>query len=456
MQLNETTVQKRRKEKLRQMNTREDVDKAAVAQVHKYIARFWYQAGLPFNLIQSQYFKDMVEAIGAYGKHLPAPSFHGIRGPLLSKELEYTDSLVKPKKKEWSRHGCTIMLDGWTDQRQRTIINVLVSSIRGTIFVKSIDATCFVKTEKKLFKLLDSLVDEIGEEHVVRVVTDNGSNYVAAGKMLMEKRKHLYWTPCAAQCINLMLEDIGKLPLIKETIQKGISLVGYIHSHTFTLNLLETFTNKKELMRPAVTRFATSFLTLERIHEEKDNLRRMFTSVEWVQNTLSKDAKGREVTEIVMMTSFWENVVYILKVMEPLVRVLRLVVGEKKLAIGYIYEAMEKAKETIGGSFENNEQRYGDIFKIIDDRWNCQLHSPLHAAGHILNPAIYYDNKGLEFDFKVTKGLHDCIDRLVPTEEDRNKILRELSIYEKGEDLFGIELAQRLRKDMDPGEIFKT
>lgn len=190
MQLNETTVQKRRKEKLGQMNTKEDVDKAAVAQVHKYIARFWYQAGLPFNLIQS-YFKDMVEAIGAYGKHLPVPSLHDIRGPLLSKELECTDSLVKPKKKEWSRHGCTIMLDGWTDHRQRTIINVLVGSLRGTIFVKSIDATCFVKTEKKLFKLLDSLVDEIGEEHVVRVVTDNGSNHVAAGKMLMEKRKHL-------------------------------------------------------------------------------------------------------------------------------------------------------------------------------------------------------------------------------------------------------------------------
>ncbi|XP_042049334.1 uncharacterized protein LOC121794979 [Salvia splendens] len=247
--------------------------------------------------------------------------------------------------------------------------------------------------------------------------------------MLMVKRKHLYWSP-----------------LIKETIQKGISLVGYIYSHTFTLNLLETFTNKKELMRPAVTRFATSFLTLERIHEEKDNLRRMFTSIEWVQNTLSKDAKGKEVAEIVIMTLFWENVVCILKVMEPLVRVLRLVVGEKKLAMGYIYESMEKAKETIRGSFEKNEQRYRDIFKIIDDRWNCQLHSPLHEAGHILKTAIYYDNKGLEFDFKVTKGLHDCIDRLVPNKEDRNKILRELSIYKNGEDMFGIEIAQRQRQ----------
>ncbi|XP_042027456.1 uncharacterized protein LOC121774667 [Salvia splendens] len=268
-------------------------------------------------------------------------------------------------------HGCSIMPDGWTDR-------------------------------EKLFELLDSLVDEIGEEHVVQVVTDNGSNHVATGKMLMEKRRHLYWTSCAAHCIGLMLEDIGKIPLVKNTIRRDVALVGYIYSHTFTLSLLRSFTKKKELMRPAITRFATSFLSLERIHKQKDNLRKMFTCDEWVQNKLSKDAKEREATKTVMMPSFWRHVVFILKVMAPLVRVLRLVDSEKKPAMGYIYEAMETAKETIMKSFSNNEQRYANIFKIIDDRWNYQLHRPLHAAGHILNPDIFYENKRLEFDREVT------------------------------------------------------
>lgn len=66
-----------------------------------------------------------------------------------------------------------------------------------------------------------------------------------------------------------------------------------------------------------------------------------------MQNKLSKDAKGREATKTVMMPSFWRNVVYIFKVMAPLVRVLRLVDSEKKPAMGYIYEEMEKAKETL-------------------------------------------------------------------------------------------------------------
>ena len=39
------------------------------------------------------------------------------------------------------------------------------------------------------------------------------------------------------------------------------------------------------------------------------------------------------------MPSFWNHVVYILKVMGPLVKVLQLVDNERKPTMGYIYEA---------------------------------------------------------------------------------------------------------------------
>jgi len=38
-----------------------------------------------------------------------------------------------------------------------------------------------VKTGKKLFEMLDTLVEEIGDENVIQVINDNGSNYVLAG-----------------------------------------------------------------------------------------------------------------------------------------------------------------------------------------------------------------------------------------------------------------------------------
>ncbi|XP_006588045.1 uncharacterized protein [Glycine max] len=282
------------------------------------------------------------------------------------------------------------------------------------MFLKSVDGSDFVKTCENLFELLDAIVKEVGEENVVQVVTDNESNYVLTDKLLEDKRKHIYWTPCAAHCIDLMLEDIEKLPLIRKTIRRAINLVGFIYAHSSTLNLLRNCTNKMELVRHAVTRFSTSYLTLERLHKEKANIRKMFISDEWILNKLSKEPKGKEATKVVLMPSFWNSVVYTLKVMAPLVKVLHLGVGERKPAMGYIYEAMDKAKETIIKSFNNNESKYKDVFAIIDKRWNCQLHRPLHAAAHFLNPEFFYDNNDLEFDFEVTNGLFDCIKKLVP------------------------------------------
>ncbi|GKU88834.1 hypothetical protein SLEP1_g3051 [Rubroshorea leprosula] len=275
----ETIVQKRKESKMRQMSIK-DSDPEARARTVQYIARFFYQAGIPFNVARLDSFKYMVEAIGRYGPNLKPPSYHELRVPLLKKELQLTNDMLEDHKKKWAKYGCSIMSDGWTDRRQRSIINFLVNCPAGTMFVESVDASSYMKTGDRLYELLDAFVERIGEKNVIQVVTDNGSNYVLAGKLLQAKRKNLFWTPCAAHCVDLILEDIGKLPIIKRTLERAIFLVGFIYNHTSALSLMRTFTKKKELVRHGVTRFATTYLTLERVHKQKLNLRKMFTSDE--------------------------------------------------------------------------------------------------------------------------------------------------------------------------------
>ena len=53
---------------------------------------------------------------------------------------------------------------------------------RGSMFVKNVDAFGSMKTEEKLFELLNSLVKEIGEQNVGQLIMDNESNYLLAGK----------------------------------------------------------------------------------------------------------------------------------------------------------------------------------------------------------------------------------------------------------------------------------
>jgi len=100
--------------------------------------------------------------------------------------------MLERYKKEWSKTGCTLMSDGWTDGKGRSITNFLVNSPMGTIFLKSIDSSNYFKDASKLFSLIDGVIDEIGEENVVQVVTDSASAYVSVGKLLMKKERSYF------------------------------------------------------------------------------------------------------------------------------------------------------------------------------------------------------------------------------------------------------------------------
>ena len=113
---------------------------------------------------------------------------------------------------------------------------------------------------------------------------------------------------------------------------------------------------------------------------------------------------------------------------------------------------MDRAKEAIAKSFEGNEQRYEAIFKIINNRWNVQLHRPLHAAGWYLNPEFFDQIEGA--DSKVVNGLLECIRKLVPDLELQNKIDDEITMYTEAQGLFGNYMAVRKRKIKSPGIHF--
>ncbi|XP_052171981.1 uncharacterized protein LOC127787936 [Diospyros lotus] len=415
-----------------------------------WFSRWMYEAGIPFNAVNYPSFKPMMEAIGRVGPGMKPPSFHEVRVPYLKKEVEHTKEIMKSHREEWARYGCTIMCDGWKDKRDRSLLNFLVNSPKGSVFIESIDTSSYAKDGMKLYQLLDRFVEDIGETNVVQVVTDNASANVLAGEFLMTKHKNLYWTPCAAHCLDLMLEDIFKIPRLKSTFQKACSVNGYLYSFTQVLNMMRSFTQKREMLRPGKTRFATAFLTLSRFHKQKANLRKMFTSEEWTNSRFAKETRGKQAAQTVLQESFWKNILFALKVSEPLVKVLRVVDNEDKPAMPYIYEAMDRAKEAIAKSFDD-ERKYEKIFEIIDERWNVQLHRPLHAVGYYLNPEFFYSNESIREDNEVIEGLYACIERLLPTAEVQDKLSKELSFYKNSEGLFGKQICIRGRNQLSLG-----
>jgi len=206
--------------------------------------------------------------------------------------------------------------------------------------------------------MLDDAVEFVGEENVVQVVTDNAANFKAAGELLMRKRERLYWTPCAAHCIDLIFEDFEKhLKVHEVTIQKGRRITTYIYGRTQLISILKKFTMGRDLIRPRMTRFATAYLTLACLHVMKASLMNMFSSEEWQTSKFGTSQEGRTIQNMVLDSRFWKNVSTCLKVVAPLMMVLRLVDSDTKPIMGFIYEEMDRAKEKIKCNFNNIKKR---------------------------------------------------------------------------------------------------
>ena len=244
-------------------------------------------------------------------------------------------------------------------KKRRSICNFLVNSPKGMVFLYSLDTSDISKTTDKLFKMLDDVVEYVGEENIVQVVTDNFVNFKAVGDLLMQKRERLYWTPCAAHCIDLIFEDFEKNLKVHElTIKKERKITIYIYGRTMLILFLKKFTKGRDLIRLDVTRFATTYLTLGCLHELKASLLTMFNSKEWKTSKFGTSQEGKRIERMVLDNRFWKNVSTCLKATTPLMVVLRLVDTDVKPAMGFIYEEIDYAKEKIRSNFNNIKKRY--------------------------------------------------------------------------------------------------
>jgi hypothetical protein len=117
----------------------------------------------------------------------------------------------------------------------------------------------------------------------------------------------------------------------------------------------------------------------------------MVSSREWIHYKDNTKPDAMAMSLYVRRDSLWEEVTEIVSMTKPLVKVLRIIDGDKP-PIGYVYEGLDIAKEAIKVFYKGDESKSLPIWYIIDSRWGRQLHSPLHAAGAYLNPSIFYND----------------------------------------------------------------
>ncbi|KAJ6823496.1 uncharacterized protein M6B38_383375 [Iris pallida] len=145
-----------------------------------------------------------------------------------------------------------------------------------------------------------------------------------------------------------MLKDIANDPSIKPLIQKSQDLTCFIYNHSWALSIMRTETQNEELVRPAITRFATNFLALDSILKHQADLKRMKKTRGWAENYTKLNRKNREKANIVIglikSQTYWRGVAGVTAIFGPLIKVLRMVDSDDKAEMGHLYEAIDRAK----------------------------------------------------------------------------------------------------------------
>ncbi|XP_015961677.1 uncharacterized protein LOC107485655 [Arachis duranensis] len=401
------------------------------------LARWIIDARIPFNAIQSPYFQPALDGVAVIGPSFKGPSYDEMRVHLLADLKKECQLLVEGYRRSWKRTGCTLMADGWTDQRQRTLINFLVYCPAGMSFVKSVDASDMIKTADTLFKLFDEVIEWVGSSNIVHVVTDNAANYVSAGKLIHEKYPNIFWSPCAAHCINLILKDIASLPHIADLASRASKVTVFVYNHMIFLSWLRKRKEWKEIVRPGVTRFATVFITLKSIYDHKQDLQALVIDKYFTSHKLSKSVNGKMVSSIILDSKFWEDCFTTVMLVGPLIKLLRLVDADEKPSLGIVYAGMQRAKINIKTMFRNRKSAYTPYTSILKMRWDKHLKRDLHAAAYFLNPDYFY-SEGFVEKANILRSLLDLFD-IETLCDDSFAAMQEIQLYRDRKGSFGRE-----------------
>ncbi|XP_059063142.1 uncharacterized protein LOC131039688 isoform X2 [Cryptomeria japonica] len=266
----------------------------------------------------------------------------------------------------------------------------------------------------------------------------------------MERHPSIVWTPCVAHCIDLMLEDIGKIPWVKRCVERARNVCKFVYNRSRVLALMRQYTEQKELARPGITRFATNFLTLQSMLRSKSALRRMIVGEEWSSSSYATTPAGKDMANCIFdEQGFWVPCDEIVKFVKPLVVLLRVADGDKP-AMGYIYEGMDRAKEAIRFVYGGDESKYGSIWEIIDRRWHHQLHRPIHAAAYYLNLAFRFI-PSFKADVEVLNGLYAIMEKMGPVGTSQIDLFRELQLFSDAQgEIFSCPVAKDGRTTMMP------
>lgn len=406
-----------------QRGIKESFQVSTKAEIDDVVAEFFYGCNIAPAVADHPLFKKLVSKLKTAPGSYMAPD----RGRLGNDLLQSTAARLKreeaPLREAVLKEGGTVVSDGWDDVSKNHLINFLCGNSKGFFFDGTIKLTSEdSENAERVAELICQEIINVGALSIVQVVTDTCSVMKAAWKIIEKAFPWITCTCCAPHVLSLELKDMAKIPEVADVIESGQKILARFWGRKrWARTKLREVARKNHgkeigLYRAKVTRFAGKVRELGRLLRLKADLQEVVVSAEYAAHKFEKDddaadgdadASGSDVVKNIVLdeSGFWKKLVEALRIMVPIVKLLRLTDGEMP-AMGKIYDRMFM----IGQKIDESKVSWKDkAAKIHADRWEY-LHSFMHAAGYGFDPEFIEMQD--EIDEATQNGLFDIIEKI--------------------------------------------
>ena len=162
------------------------------------------------------------------------PSRKVLSNRLLDAEYYKVKAIVDDKIESAPCVG--VQLDSWTNIRNESIINFIVTTPT-PVFLKSVSSEEKRHTTIYITKIISEVLDEISAPKVFGLCTDNATNMTSAWAALqaMDRFKHISFYGCSAHCLNLLAGDILTLKSSQFILTQATRIVNISELNTFLM-----------------------------------------------------------------------------------------------------------------------------------------------------------------------------------------------------------------------------
>lgn len=294
-------------------------------------AKYFYEANVPFANARHPAFKAAVlKTSSLKGSYVP-PSYHDLRTNLLEQVREEVagkldDRLIGSVR----RFGGTLTFDGWSSVSSRPLINAMLVTPAGELFLGAVDTTGIPKTAEYMASIMLKFIKQVGPENVVQVCTDNASVMLNAMELVQNEYPHIFIQGCATHAMDLLMEDLGKATWVKEVLEQAKTLVKFIRKRQMPLAVYRKHQSKFSLLLPGKTRFACNFIMIDRLLEARESLEQTVVDPDFIayanKRSLSvkdKHLLSKSVRRVVFNEKFWARCQNFRDMVYPIVCALR-------------------------------------------------------------------------------------------------------------------------------------